>query len=160
MARCRPSDKLLVVSTLQKMGHVVAVTGDGVNDAPALRKVRTARARTAGAVASSVCRLLQADIGVAMGNGGTDVARESAEIILTDNSFASIVLAIEEGRAVYSNIKKFLTYILASNTAQAVPFIFFIVSAGRCDLTNRGAAPSLLWAALTSAAAGSHWPSP
>ena len=112
-ARVAPEHKMRIVSTLQDMGHVVAVTGDGVNDAPALKK---------------------ADIGVAMGIVGTDVAKEAADMILTDDNFASIVSAVEEGRAVYANIRKFTTYIFTSNTPEAVPFILFALSGARIPL--------------------------
>lgn len=105
-SRTTPQHKLKIVEAYKKLGEIVAVTGDGVNDILALKA---------------------SNIGIAMGKNGTDVAREVADMILLDDNFATIVKAIEEGRSVYSNIRKFLTYILASNVPEIIPFIAMVL---------------------------------
>ncbi len=105
-ARTSPLDKLRIVTALQEMGHIVAVTGDGVNDAPALKR---------------------ADIGISMGQTGTEVAREAAGMVLMDDNFASIVAAIEEGRVIYGNIRRFVGYVLTSNVPEILPYIAFVL---------------------------------
>jgi calcium-translocating P-type ATPase len=113
VARSTPETKLRIVDSLRHHGHIVAMTGDGVNDAPALPR---------------------ADIGIAMGASGTDVAREAATMVLTDDSFASIAAAVEEGRVVYDNLRKFITYVFAHTTPEVVPFLVFALAGGAVPL--------------------------
>ncbi|MBF6470048.1 cation-transporting P-type ATPase [Nocardia beijingensis] len=112
-ARSSPEAKLRIADALRAAGHVVAMTGDGVNDAPALRR---------------------ADIGVAMGRSGTDVAREAATMVLTDDNFATITAAIQAGRRVYDNIRKFICYIFAHTTPEVTPLLVFALSGGAIPL--------------------------
>jgi len=105
-ARVSPEQKLRIVKVLRQSGEVVAVTGDGANDAPSLK---------------------EADIGIAMGVAGTDVAREAADMILLDDSFASIVKAIESGRTIYENLRKFIVYVFSHNWAELIPYVLYAV---------------------------------
>ncbi len=113
LARANPEDKLRITRALQERGHIVAMTGDGVNDAPALK---------------------MADIGIAMGLSGTEVAREAADLVLLDDHFATIVAAVRQGRETFLNVRRFLTYHLTDNVAELAPFLLWALSGGRFPL--------------------------
>ncbi|PCM44006.1 cation-translocating P-type ATPase [Marinobacter sp. ANT_B65] len=135
-ARVNPEHKLRIVKALQNGKNIVAMTGDGVNDAPALKT---------------------ADIGVAMGITGTDVSRKASDIILADDNFATIVAAVEEGRAIFANIRKFLRYLLSSNIGEVMTMFFGVLLADTLGLTTNGAglalpllATQILWINMVS----------
>ena len=127
-ARVSPEQKLRLVEALQARGHVVAMTGDGVNDAPALQ---------------------QADIGIAMGRGGTEVAKEAADMVLTDDDFATIEAAVEEGRGVFDNLTKFIVWTLPTNMGEGLVILVAIVLGTALPILP----VQILWINMTTAVA-------
>lgn len=127
-ARVSPEQKLRLVQALQARGHVVAMTGDGVNDAPALR---------------------QANIGVAMGRGGTEVAKDAADMVLTDDDFATIEAAVEEGRGVFDNLTKFITWTLPTNLGEGLVILAAIAVGVALPILPT----QILWINMTTAIA-------
>jgi calcium-translocating P-type ATPase len=125
-ARVEPEQKLRLVSALQANGEIVAMTGDGVNDAPALK---------------------QADIGIAMGLGGTEVAKEAADMVLTDDNFASIEAAVEEGRGIYDNLVKFITWTIPTNAGEGLVIVAAILAGASLPITPL----QILWINMTTA---------
>jgi sodium/potassium-transporting ATPase subunit alpha len=106
-ARTSPQQKLLIVEGCQRLGSITAVTGDGVNDSPALKK---------------------ADVGIAMGIAGSEVSKQAAGMILLDDNFASIITGVEEGRTIFENLKKSIVYIISANIPELMPFLFYVIA--------------------------------
>lgn len=134
-ARVSPEHKVRIVEALKSHGHIVAMTGDGVNDAPALKK---------------------ADIGVAMGKGGTEVAKEASDMILTNDNFATIIAAVEEGRTIFENIRKFISYLLSSNVGEVISMFVGVMLSNVLGFIHKGetflplTATQLLWVNLVT----------
>ena len=125
-ARTSPQQKLMIVEGFQRMGRIVAVTGDGVNDSPALKKADIGESneiKTEKKILLSLCKS-----GVAMGISGSDVSKQAADMILLDDNFASIVTGVEEGRLIFDNLKKSIAYTMTSKVPEVVPFLMYILA--------------------------------